>query len=687
MKEHVCVVQGFSKDELLEIIKEFQKPGTAQEYEVEALSETSQLQQEIVAAKQRIAELEEIAATSAQEVEDLTMAAGKASVSIQAFHGQQQQLFDDFVLLRSRYDETKITLQSALWSHCAPHHPDLEHIPAETDIVENDEQLGTYYLDEMLGEGQFATVRACRPMGEPDGEGQARWAIKIISKERIGSFHSLKRVSNEVRILKTMQSKYVVSIADVFQTKKTLYIVTERGGADLFEFFDEYPQGVQENWAREIMARLLQAVAYCHVMGICHRDLKPENVLMRFDAESGSVVDLKLCDFGLSSAYETGKLLTEFCGSPGFFAPEMIVHGAYNGDKSDIWSVGCIMLELIMGHEQFCEVWMSSYDYDTLQDTVKFNDEIEVAVEVLPDALQCSKSCIDFVLNFLKIRSSDRPSCAAMVGHPWLGDVGAALLAKDTDEFEGERAAASERELPASSPPVNTHTSISSVINLPRLRTPDESAHGRPASGYRPSSARGISLTIPVPSSMTPDSRAASISPSTPSAFSAAANAGDEHVCADVLRLATLSVEPRARAVYEHEQSAGRSTFHLPPIDPSTPKVASARRMLTEEPLDMSSLTSVIEEIQPGTAVESSTASSATATSDATTGRSNRSNRSSAKGTLAHTFHRGDRRSHDGLDPEIKMDPWTRVSEPSSAGSVRSSGFTDSEAISRSSST
>jgi len=108
-------------------------------------------------------------------------------------------------------------------------------------------------------------------------------------------------------------------------------------------------------------------VSYCHKMGICHRDLKPENILLTFDERNGKCVDLKLCDFGLSTQFQHKTLLTDFCGSPGFFAPEMILHGAYHGDKADLWSVGCIMLELIMGHEQFCDVWMTSYDYDVLQ--------------------------------------------------------------------------------------------------------------------------------------------------------------------------------------------------------------------------------------------------------------------------------------------------------------------------------
>jgi serine/threonine protein kinase len=79
--------------------------------------------------------------------------------------------------------------------------------------------------------------------------------------------------------------------------------------------------------AKEIITCVLKAVLYCHDQGICHRDLKPENILLTFDKESGKCIDLKLCDFGLSTKFNSSSVLTDFCGSPGFFAPEMIISG------------------------------------------------------------------------------------------------------------------------------------------------------------------------------------------------------------------------------------------------------------------------------------------------------------------------------------------------------------------------
>eukprot|EP01038_Epipyxis_sp_PR26KG_P006770 gene6770-9273_t len=342
----------------------------------------------------------------------------KAASSIQALHKQQQALFDEFVILRQKYDEQKLSMINILWNQCSAYHPDLRQIPQiedDNDFEESDEKVGNYHVGEMLGEGQFATVKSCILDGTQD-----EYALKIIKKERITSFTSLTRVSNEIESLKLLKSKYIIGINEVIHTKQVLYIITEKGGYDLFEFFDEHPDGVPEVWAKQILTCILKGVMYTHEQQICHRDLKPENILLTFNSKAGCVVDLKLCDFGLSTKFKPKVPLTDFCGSPGFFAPEMIITGNYYGEKADIWSVGCILLELVLGHERFCDIWMTSYDYEILQDKEKFTKTIEEAVETLPDVLNFSPELNDFILKILQLRSSKRQSTPILSTHSWL---------------------------------------------------------------------------------------------------------------------------------------------------------------------------------------------------------------------------------------------------------------------------
>lgn len=106
--------------------------------------------------------------------------------------------------------------------------------------------------------------------------------------------------------------------------------------------------------------------------------------------------------------------------SAGFFAPEMIIHGSYFGDKADVWSIGCILLELVLGHEKFCDVWMTAYDYEVLQDKENFTNTITETVQLLPDHLHFSNDLNDFILSFLEMKPAKRPTVRSLASHSWL---------------------------------------------------------------------------------------------------------------------------------------------------------------------------------------------------------------------------------------------------------------------------
>ena len=114
-------------------------------------------------------------------------------------------------------------------------------------------------------------------------------------------------------------------------------MITERGGMDLFDFFELHPMTSLAN-ARAIMRGIMAPVMYCHSLDVCHRDLKPENILLEVrettDADGNPVTlvdDIKLCDFGLCANCQDDGMLDDFCGSPGFFAPEIVTETKYNG--------------------------------------------------------------------------------------------------------------------------------------------------------------------------------------------------------------------------------------------------------------------------------------------------------------------------------------------------------------------
>lgn len=353
--------------------------------------------------------------------------------------------------LRKSYEEQSLALLNTLWVHCAVYHPDLKSIPPiefENAIVENDKHIGNFIFGEFLGEGTFATVKSCRQFNhafETDLIYTSTFdlAAKIIDKNKIKNFMTLKRLSDEIAVLKRLNNPSIIGFKDVIHTPTHLYIITERGGIDMFDFLHRQSGAVEEDLARNIIVGILQAVSYIHDQGICHRDLKPENILLSFphgyspaakgakdgptfiDYPTGPTVLVKICDFGVSSKFYRKIMLQDFCGSPGFFAPEMLLQGYYFGDKADLWSIGCILLELALGHRRFCLYWMRAYSYDVLQDLETFSNRITKCVESVlsADMLRQDSEYEDFLKLFLQLSASQRPPFKKISQHNWLRDL------------------------------------------------------------------------------------------------------------------------------------------------------------------------------------------------------------------------------------------------------------------------
>ena len=119
---------------------------------------------------------------------------------------------------------------------------------------------------------------------------------------------------------------------------------------DLFQLLSSgYPTGLPSKLHRRM--NRTRAVGYLHRQGIVHRDIKPENILV-----AGQ--DIKLCDFGFSVQ---SRMATEFVGSPGFFAPEVLLTKSYDAFRADVWSLGVVILETLIGTHAFDTIWLKAY--------------------------------------------------------------------------------------------------------------------------------------------------------------------------------------------------------------------------------------------------------------------------------------------------------------------------------------
>jgi serine/threonine protein kinase len=171
-------------------------------------------------------------------------------------------------------------------------------------------------------------------------------AVKTLPR-RLYEEHGLEFPPLEACI--KIQHKNIVAFLDVVVEGERILLIQEYlGGSDMFECSQE--SGVfSEFLARCLFKDLVHGVRHLHESGIAHRDLKQENCVL--DKEG----TLKIIDFGLACKVTADLLLTDHCGSEEYAAPEVVRGLPYRGCAVDIWAMGVILYDWVVGDLPFGE--------------------------------------------------------------------------------------------------------------------------------------------------------------------------------------------------------------------------------------------------------------------------------------------------------------------------------------------
>uniref|UniRef100_A0A0X3PVM6 non-specific serine/threonine protein kinase n=2 Tax=Schistocephalus solidus TaxID=70667 RepID=A0A0X3PVM6_SCHSO len=271
---------------------------------------------------------------------------------------------------------------------------------ASTCRAQPTQKIGTYVLEKTIGKGNFSVVKLARHTIT-----QIKVAIKIIDKTRL-STENLEKAQREVEILKTIQHPNIIKLYQVMQTAKLLCIVTEYlPNGELFEYIANNGR-LTEQVARYKFAEILSAVEHCHRNNIVHRDLKAENVLL------DQSMTVKLADFGFGTFQPEGgnSLLTTWCGSPPYAAPEIFKGEPYIGTKADVWSLGVLLYVLVVGVLPF-----------GAHELPKLRDQVLAGNFRVPFWL--SSPCEELLRAMLSKSPNRRPSISQIYRFKWLANL------------------------------------------------------------------------------------------------------------------------------------------------------------------------------------------------------------------------------------------------------------------------
>ena len=176
----------------------------------------------------------------------------------------------------------------------------------------------TYKIEGTIGRGSFATVKKAKNRASG-----LRFAVKVLSKKKMND-EDKASTKTEIDILKQMDHPNVVKLVDVFEDERHWCLVMElMEGGELFDQILE-KEYFSEAEARDATKSIVDAIMYCHSLGVVHRDIKPENLLLQ--SKEGGIASLKIADFGLARLLpQESSTASTTCGTPGYVAPEVLM--------------------------------------------------------------------------------------------------------------------------------------------------------------------------------------------------------------------------------------------------------------------------------------------------------------------------------------------------------------------------
>ncbi len=259
--------------------------------------------------------------------------------------------------------------------------------------------IGNYkYIPSVIGQGSFSIVYK-----GSDEKNNPVAIKKIISSISIDTI-------DEIKIMKKLNHKHIVKLIDVIKENNDVFLIMEFCECGtLADFLNKKP--LKEKYSQSFIFQISLAIKYLFDNHIMHRDIKPQNILL------SNKTFIKLADFGFAKIFnkDEEQLAQTICGSPLYMAPEIIKCNQYT-IKADLWSIGVILYEMIVGKPPF-----------KAKNHIELLNKIDNEPIYLPSCIHISQNCRDLIHQLLQKNPNTRISINDFCNHSW-------ILNNDSDE-------------------------------------------------------------------------------------------------------------------------------------------------------------------------------------------------------------------------------------------------------------
>uniref|UniRef100_A0A1I8PA04 Aurora kinase n=1 Tax=Stomoxys calcitrans TaxID=35570 RepID=A0A1I8PA04_STOCA len=256
--------------------------------------------------------------------------------------------------------------------------------------------LANFDIGRPLGRGKFGNVYLAR-----EKESKFVVALKVLFKQQIHESNVEHQVRREIEIQSHLRHPHILRLYGYFHDEARIYLILEYAPkGTLFKELQSQPlKRFEERQSAIYIKSLASALQYLHERDVIHRDIKPENLLL------GHKGDLKIADFGWS-VHEPHSMRTTLCGTLDYLPPEM-VKGKPHTKNVDLWSLGVLCYELLVGRAPFLAT-----DYDGTYKKI-------ITVDYkLPDHV--TKAAAHFISKLLVLNPQQRLPLDQVLMHPWI---------------------------------------------------------------------------------------------------------------------------------------------------------------------------------------------------------------------------------------------------------------------------